>query len=466
MMNRLGTLQKVEQGQKNPTAAWIMNWGPTLIVGFAYVVFAKRMFRLISRFAVNIFFSDQWKFNEASLFQKHSWWQTFMWQHGWHRQGVGGVFAALIEPLFRWNGRVDAFIVGAIVALTTICALWLKKRLFGQLSIFDALIPALFFTPAQYESLLVTPNFAQGAFPLLLILLYCLAWTRRQNFRYPLILLINFLATFTGFSLFLGLLTPFFLVVDYRATAPEARPARGRFYAVLAVAIATVASFFLGYSFKLLDTVLCSTQPQSGLRFSSAYVTIMFADPLGMHGIGLGTRTAGTILVIVALYLLVCGLSKLLVSKARPLDVASRERALVSAILIMLSITLCVNAAHGRGCFGLSSAQASRYVIYVLPGLLGLCFGLLEIRAGLTRRVLVTAFFMAAVISSFRVSPVLPYFPGIKQRWKTCYLQFEDAKKCDQVVAFPYAHTPDGVNIEEKLQYLKQTRQNLYSETK
>jgi hypothetical protein len=71
-----------------------------------------------------------------------------------------------------------------------------------------------------------------------------------------------------------------------------------------------------------------------------------------------------------------------------------------------------------------------------------------------------------AVISTFRLSPVLSYFPAVKQRWKTCYLQFEDAKKCDQVVGFPYTHTPEGVHIEEKLQYLKQTRQNLYSETK
>jgi hypothetical protein len=443
-----------------------MSWGPTLIVGFAYIVFAKRMFRLIWRFAVNIFFSDQWAFNDARLFQKHSWWQTFIWQHGWHRQGVGGVFAALIEPMFRWNGRIEAFIVGAIIALTTICALWLKKRLFGQLSIFDALIPALFFTPAQYESLLVTPNFAQGAFPLLLIVLYCLAWTCRQNFRYALILIINFLATFTGFSLFLGLLTPFFLLVDYRATAPEARLAKGRFYAAMALAIATGASFFLGYSFKPFHANLSGVVIRSPIRFYAAYVTVMFADPFEIQRIGLGTRATGTILVIAALYVLFRGLSTLLVSKARSLDFASKERAFVAVILTMLSITLCVNAGYGRALFGLSSAQASRYVIYVLPGLLGLYFGLLEIRSGFTRRVLVTAFFMVAVISTFRLSPVLSYFPAVKQRWKTCYLQFEDAKKCDQVVGFPYTHTPEGVHIEEKLQYLKQTRQNLYSETK
>ncbi|PYV46577.1 MAG: hypothetical protein DMG92_17820, partial [Acidobacteria bacterium] len=84
----------------------------------------------------------------------------------------------------------------------------------------------------------MTPNFAQGAFPLLLLIIYCLAWTCRKAFRYPLILFISFLATYTGFTLFLGMLTPFFLVADYRATAPEERPSRRRFLVALGLALA------------------------------------------------------------------------------------------------------------------------------------------------------------------------------------------------------------------------------------
>lgn len=443
----------------------MIRYGPALVVAFAFIFFAARMFRLISRFAVNIFFADEWKFNEASLFQKHSLWQTFTWQHGWHREGAGGLFAALVEPAFRWNGRVEAFIVGAIIVLTAVCALWLKRRLYGPLSIFDVLIPALFFTPAQYESLLVTPNFAQGAFPLLLVVLYCVASTCRNYFRYPLILFINFLATYTGFTIFLGMLTPLLLLMDYRATAPEARPSKGRFVVVILLALTTVGSFFLGYSFKLLDAVLCSTHPQSPIRSYAAYLTVMFAAPFGTRGIGFRTRAAGTSLVIAALYVLFRSLWKLLVYKTRYLDARSRERASVSAILIALSLLLCVNAAHGRACLGLGTAQASRYVIYVLPGILGLYFGLLEIRHALAGRVLVMGLFLAVIISSSRVSPVLRYFPDIKQRWRDCYLQLEDGKKCDQLIGFPYTHTPEGVHIEEKLQHLKQTHQNLYSET-
>jgi hypothetical protein len=465
-MSQQGVFEKVERPPRTRTASWVIKYGPTLLVACAFAYFAKRMFRLISRFAVNIFFSDEWKFNEASLFQKHSLWQIFTWQHGWHRQGVGGLFAALVEPLFRWNGRVEAFIVGAIIVLTAVCALSLKRRLYGPLSIFDVLIPALFFTPAQYESLLVTPNFAQGAFPLLLVVLYCVASTCRNHFRYPLILFINFLATYTGFTIFLGMLSPLLLLMDYRATAPAVRPSSGRFSVALFLAFTTVGSFFLGYSFKLLDAVLCVTHPQSPIRSYAAYLTVMFAGPFGTRGIGFRTRAAGTTLVIAALYVLSRNLWKLLVHKTRYLDARSRERASVAAILIALSLVLCLNAAHGRACFGLGTAQASRYVIYVLPGILGLYFGLLQISRPFARHLFVTALFTAVIVSSLRVSPALAYFPDIKQRWRTCYLQVEDAKKCDQVVGFPYTHTPEGAHIEEKLQYLKQTRQNLYSNTR
>jgi len=127
-------------------------------------------------------------------------------------------------------------------------------------------------------------------------------------------------------------------------------------------------------------------------------------------------------------------------------------------------VVLCVNAAHGRTCLGLWTAQASRYVICVLPGILGSYFGVQDIRHPLTRHLMVIALSIAVTVSCLRITPTLPYFPNIKERWRTCYLQLEDAKKCDQVVGFPYTHTPEGVHIEEKLQYLKQTRQNLYSD--
>ena len=89
-----------------------------------------------------------------------------------------------------------------VIVAAAICALYLKKRLYGRLSFWDVLIPALSFIPAQYETLFVTANFAHGPFPFLLILLYCLAGTcRNRGARYSVILIVNFVTAWGEYLL-------------------------------------------------------------------------------------------------------------------------------------------------------------------------------------------------------------------------------------------------------------------------
>ena len=102
-----------------------------IIFGSFFIILAARLFRLTSRYSVNIFFWDQWGFNNATLFQKHSLWQMFRWQYGPHRLGLGPLVSELIEPYFHWNSRAESFVACSVVVLAAGFALWLKKRLFG-----------------------------------------------------------------------------------------------------------------------------------------------------------------------------------------------------------------------------------------------------------------------------------------------------------------------------------------------
>ena len=88
----------LEQRRGLIPSRWLLSYGPVAVVAMAFALFVWRFFRLISQYAVNIFFSDQWDFNDATLFQKHSIWQMFTWQHGPHRQGLGALFARMVEP--------------------------------------------------------------------------------------------------------------------------------------------------------------------------------------------------------------------------------------------------------------------------------------------------------------------------------------------------------------------------------
>ena len=55
----------------------------------------------------------------------------------------------------------------------------------------------------------------------------------------------------------------------------------------------------------------------------------------------------------------------------------------------------------------------------------------------------------------------------VKHTWKACYFQTEDIKKCDQAVGVPlFGRAPERAHLQEKLQYLKNTHQNLYLDSK
>jgi hypothetical protein len=231
-----------------------------VVVALAFIAYAARMFLLISHYAVNIFFSDQWDFNDATLFQHHSLWQIFTWQHGPHRQGLGGLFEKLVDPVFLWNSRTESFFVGGVIVIAAILALYLKYRLFGRLSLTDIVIPAILFTPAQWETLFGTANFAHGPFPLLLLLLYCLSWTSpKRELRYPLMLIVNFMVIYTGFGVFVGVITPVLLVLDYwSSTPPDRLPLAYLSCALIAALCRWALSFLATPSIRRLAAPSCN----------------------------------------------------------------------------------------------------------------------------------------------------------------------------------------------------------------
>jgi hypothetical protein len=436
--------------------------GPSLIVWITFLLYATRMFRLILRYAVNIFFADQWEFNDATLFQKHTIWQMFTWQLGPHRQGLGALFAKLVEPLFRWNSRTESFIVEGVIVAAALCALWLRRRLYGPISISDVVIAAIFFTPAQWANVFLTANFAHGSLPLLLTMLYCLAWTCRMSVvRYPLVLFINFVAIYTGFGFFLGIVTPVLLVIDYWASIHEAGLPRIYLVGTLVVSLASLGSFFIGYKFNpALDCF--SFQPLS-LASYAEFIVLMFANFLSVKG-----RILGGIFLMAMVISLAAALWQLLRRRTASSSRPERNKLLVTTALITYCLLFCVNTAYGRACAGPLMARSSRYAIYLEPGLLGLYLHLLSIRASSKRKLLLTGLLVPILVASGHGDwHGMDRFRNVKEKWKACYFQTEDINKCDEVAGFPIlVHEPARVHLQEKLQYLKATRQNLYADIK
>jgi hypothetical protein len=60
----------------------------------------------------------------------------------------------------------------------------------------------------------------------------------------------------------------------------------------------------------------------------------------------------------------------------------------------------------------------------------------------------------------------MKYFSGIKQRWRTCYLQSEGVTHCDEVAGFPIHPRREQTHLDEKLRFLKENHLNLYADAK
>jgi hypothetical protein len=456
----------LEDKEESAVRRWL-NARASFVVAVAFVLFAARLFHLISKYAVNIFFSDQWEFNDATLFQQHTIWQMFAWQHGQHRQGLSALFSKLVEPHLGWNSRTESFIAGGIIVAAAACALWLKRRLGGALSFSDLVIPAVFFTPAQWETLVGTPNFAHGPFPLLLIALYCLAWTStKKEVRYPLVLLINFVTIYTGFGLFVGFLTPILLFLDNRSSAVESRLPRIWFAGSLLVSLASLGSFFTGYGF--IEDLSCFSLRPTSFRSYVGFIGLMFANFFAISGTGLLPRTIGIIILGVLAASLATAVWRLLRRQALSVQWPDQKRLLITTALIGYCLVFCINTAYGRSCAGWLAARSSRYAIYLELGMLGFYFHLMGIRRDRARKRLLAALLASLLLASLHVDRFsMERMREVKYTWKACYFETEDIKKCDQVAHFPlFGRAPERAHLQEKLQYLKNTRQNLYLDSK
>ena len=348
----------------------------------------------------------------------------------------------------------------SVVAIAAACALLLKKRLFGAITTWDIGNPILYLTAAQHESLFMTSDPAHGPLPLLLVTLYSLSWTVRDVvIRYALVIVLNFLTIYTGFGLFIGLITPPLLVLDYRANLSGNVKGRLYFVSAFVISCASLASFF--YNYKLQPAVNCfGLQHQSPIRYFW-YVGLMYAN-LWIKGIAVIPRLIGSLVVLWLLWTLVATILKMFRSETE-----SWSQNAVAATLIGYALLFCISTAIGRICLGLGFAQSSRYMNYVALGIFGAYLHLLKVRTPVIRTVLLTV----VVPALLATVPIRAEDRGLmrspsdtKRNWRTCYLAGGGIPDCDRRAGYKIDPEPEPV-LERKLHFLRQSRDNLFADS-
>src|SRR5581483_4261854 len=330
--------------------------------------FTARLLLFVDRYAVNLLFGDQWSYY-LPLFAGESPLRLFFWQWGAHRVGVGYLAIWALAQVSGWDSRYEAFFSAATVIVAAPLALWLKRRLAGRLSLWDAAIPALCMTLFQYEVFLAAPALFNRV-PLVLMLLYALCLTLElSTLRYALLLALNLLSLYTGYGLFLGLITPPLLALELLEDARLRAVKLG----ALAISLASLAAFFSGY--VVTPSVDCfvfpDPRPVRYLQFSA----MEFETVLGFRH-EFDWRSPLPLLAL----LVGAGACAWQTLRAR-----DTRRALPIAVLFACAFLFAANAAVGRVCLGLGAAHASRYVNYLIPGFLGFYLMLATLPGALAR---------------------------------------------------------------------------------
>jgi hypothetical protein len=429
-----------------------------LLVAAAFAAAAVRIWHLVDARAVNVLFWDQFTFYEA-LRQGANAWERFRWQHGPHRQGIAFVFTGWLAEQTRWNTRIEALAIAAIAIAAAALAIALRRRLYGRLHAGDVAIPLLLLTPAQYGVFLHTPNLSHGVGPLVLWLLFCLAFTLRSRaLRYGALAVLDFLLIHTGFGLIAGAVAPGLLALCAIADARELG-VRGAALplAALAASLASIAVFAAGYDPHDLGEAAGAT---GSFGAYARYLALMFANVLGWKGAGPLSLWGGLGLVFAALAIA----AEQVVRIVRDSRAAPQPLAILA--LVSFSLAFAATTAFGRLPLGLSGAQATRYVPLLTPAFLGILLRLQSIAQPRARAALLAAAAIAIAAGQIPMRASEARFMDRltlgKRTWVDTYLASGSIAEADARARLKIYPHDDGV-LPSMLDYLREQQLNLFA---
>lgn len=452
-----------------------MRRGPALLVLLAAAALQARMLLLVRRYAVNVLYYDQWNYY-APLFDGGTAWDFFSFQNGPVRQGLGFLAYKPVAELTAWDARAEGYASCAVVFAALLAALLLRRRLFGPLKWWDAVVPAVFLNPTLTGAYTYIPNPSHGPFPVLLLMLYCLAWCWRSRLRYAALALLNFLLVYTTFGLLVGFITPPLLLLDaWRArrggagsgsdSGSDSKRAALAPLLALAASLLTLCAFFVGY--RPDAAAACFHFPHERPLDYLNFAGMMFASFWRAAGAGRLALLLGV--PVVLLTAAVCARRAVLLL-ARAGEGADARAGVVIVTLAGFSILFAAGAALGRVCVGLSEATSARYMPYVIPAALALYFELLSLKEGARARAAGLAAFAAG--AALMTAPLLGGGAAAleearrgKEEWRRCYLETESVGGCDARSGFVIYETAAGpdASVKRRLDYLKRRRLNLYA---
>jgi hypothetical protein len=435
--------------------------GPLVVVVLVSLALLVRLASLIDRYAVDVFHWDQWEFLDG-LFHPTSFWQLFRWQHGPHRMGLGLPLMVAVEQLTNWNAVALSYLNAVVMAVAALLAIILKQRVAPPLRWADAVIPVFFLNSSQWAIFVATPDVSHGPLPLLLVMLFVtILATDGLPKRIVALLLVDLVATYTGFGIILGWLTPIVIVFAWWRERLKPNVAGLAFV----VASAILASFFYDYRVPWHRGLSCLNVGAGPTYEYLSFFVLLFGRALGATRIvSIPTLLGGAAAALI--FWLIVVRSMQLLKPAHPDDHIPD----VTWVLAAFTLAFAAVASLGRACQGAQLGLNSRYVPYMLPGLLALYLSWVSMPSNAAKSAkgalgcgLLVAYVCLDVWPRSRDVDEMQYYHVGKERWAQCFRSKRDALACTKEARFEIYADASSPDFTAKLAVLEKRHLGLFA---
>lgn len=314
----------------------------------------------INEYSINLPFYDSWDFNRP-IFNSESLLSAFEYQHGPHRQGLGGIFQYLILTISNFNFQYIAYAAilaiysGAFIIIGAVKKLEINK---SNLSIF---IFVILTSIISQEAVTMNPNLSHGSLPFLLlsIIIYLHISDCQNNWKNGSIPVVVILLSYTGFGfIFSGVyLSAIIFYFIYSGSIQKN-------FVSLIFTIAICALFFIGYkSNPSIDCYKPFNFPNIPEYIS--FTIYCLSRPIIIVDLIYKSNLTLSLIIgwLYILFIMVTLLSLIGNYRKKP------ELYSLLIALILYSVSFSILTAVGRSCSGASAAFGGRYYLYVAPAL-------------------------------------------------------------------------------------------------
>jgi len=420
------------------------------LVWCVYTVLSLRLLWRAYQSAIELLVWDQWDF-WTPLFTGAGPWACFRWQHGPHRQGLGGLVLWVTATLSGFSVRTEAIVSSFIIIAGAGIFLLFVRKTRGSLDFLDVVFPFILLNGLLPNALVRFPNPAHGPVPFLLLCLipFCL---RIESIRIKATTA-AFLTVACMYTAFALCMVPLLLTWQVLETIRSSKN-RASMTLALASSVLGVASFFIDYTpnsanpnFAKIPTILEYVQ----------YVLLVLGRPFvsqPLNGFDIGKAfVIASSMPVAAMW----GFRRLL---TRPSDKLGAACFLLSGFTIVFATA----AAVGRASMGVGTALSwTRYIPYVLPGTALLVLVLRErtpVRTGRLVLCLLAASLVANELSDdFLEDPL----GKVRQKRITCIQMLRSGEPVGPTIQLGDVLLYPDPNLSAKIEFLRVNKLGLFS---